>query len=157
MFHRPVRAKSANDVRRHGTTLGVPERRVAYLTALALAGICLVAVIPALRHLSLPAAPGWARLLLLSSLLQLAFVGWMASIPDRASMWVLMIVMAAAATAYGAVASIALVISSDFDLPLDLSDVRRPAFWWSALMMALSTAAAYYCGHTAQRWKRSGV
>jgi hypothetical protein len=157
MFHRPFRAKSERYLRRHGTTLGVPERRVAYRTALALAAICLFAIVPALWHLNLSAAPGWARLLLLSSLLQLAFVGWMASIPDRASMWVLMIVMVAAATAYGAVASIALVISSEFELPLDLSDVRWPAFWWSALMMALSTAAAFHCGHTAQRWKRSGV
>lgn len=142
---------------RRGSPLGVPERRAAYRTALALAGMCLVAIVPAVWQLNLSAAPGWARLLLLSSLLQLAFVGWMASIPDRASMWVLMIVMAAAATAYGAVASIALVISSDFDLPLDLSAVRQAAFWWSALMMALSTAAAYHCGHTAQRWKRSGA
>jgi hypothetical protein len=114
-------------------------------------------MIPTLWHLSLAVAPGWSRLLLLGSVLQLAFVGWMASIPDRASMWVLMIVMAVAATAYGAVASIALVISSDFDLPLDLSDVRWSAFWWSALMMTLSTVAAYHCGHVAQRWKQNAV
>jgi hypothetical protein len=128
---------------------------MAYRTAAVLAGICLFAIVPALRHLGLHAAPDWARVLLLGSVLQLAFVGWMASIPDRASMWVLMIVMAVAATAYGAVASIALVISTDFDLPLDLSDVRWPAFWWSALMMTLSTAAAYHCGHVAQRWKQN--
>jgi hypothetical protein len=113
----------------------------------------LLALVPALWHLNLAAAPAWARLLLLGSLLELAFVGWMTLVPDRASVWVLMIVMAIAATAYGAVASIALVISADADLPLDLGDVRWPAFWWSALMMALATAAAYHCGHIAQRWK----
>jgi len=142
-------------MRRDRAALSVPQRRAVYRIALLLAGICLVSVVPTLWHLSLAAAPGWARLLLLGSLLQLAFIGWMASIPDRASIWVLMIVMAVAATAYGAVASIALVISTDFDLPLDLGEVRWPAFWWSVLMMALSTATAYICGHAAQRWKQS--
>ncbi len=131
------------------------RKRLVQSTAAALAGICFLALVPALWHLNLAAAPSWARLLLLGSLLELAFVGWMALVPDRASAWVLMIVMAVAATAYGAVASMVLVISVDADLPLGLGDVRWPAFWWSALMMALSTAAAYYCGHLAQRWKAS--
>lgn len=130
-------------------------RRLVHRTSAALAGLCLLALVPALWHLNLAAAPGWARLLLLGSLLEMAFVSWMALVPDRASVWVLMIVMAVAATAYGAVASMTLVISVDTDLPLGLGDVRWPAFWWSALMMAISTAAAYHCGHMAQRWKAS--
>jgi hypothetical protein len=131
------------------------ERRVAYRTAAVLAGMCLFAIVPALRHLNVAAAPGWARILLLGSLLELAFVAWLLSIPDRASIWVMMIVMAVAATMYGTAASITLVISNDFDLPLDLGEIRWPAFWWSVLMMAFSTAAAYHCGHVAQRWKQS--
>lgn len=127
--------------------------RLVHRTAAALAGLCLLSMVPALWHINLAVAPGWARLLLLGSLLELAFIGWMTLIPDRASVWVLMIVMAVAATVYGAVASLALVITIDADLPLGLADVRWPAFWWSALMMALSTAAAYHCGHMAQRWK----
>jgi hypothetical protein len=131
------------------------RRQMVHRTAAALAGLCLLALMPALWHLNLAAAPAWARLLLLGSLLELAFVGWMALVPDRASAWVLMIVMAIVATAYGAVASMTLVTSVDADLPLDLGDLRWPAFWWSALMMALSTAAAYHCGHIAQHWKRT--
>jgi hypothetical protein len=129
------------------------QRRLIHRTAIFLAGLCFLSLVPALWHLNLAAAPGWARLLLLGSLLELAFVGWMVLVPDRASVWVLMIVMAVAATAYGAVGSMALVISVDADLPLGLGEVRWPAFWWSALMMALATAAAYYCGHLAQPWK----
>ena len=130
------------------------SRTLTQKSALVLAGLVLVGLLPALWHLNLAAAPGWARVLLLGSLLELAFAAWMASVPDRASLWVMMIVLAAVATAYGAIASIALVTSLDSELPLDLGPLRWPAFWWSVVMMAASTAAAYHCGHAASRWKR---
>lgn len=137
-----------------GAISDADRRRRARQTAAALAAICFFGLLPAIWHLNLAAAPGWARALLLGSLLELAFVAWMASIPDRATLWVMMIVLAAAATIYGTIASIALVTSLDSELPFGLSNVRWPAFWWSALMMAASTAAAYFCGHEAQRWPR---
>jgi hypothetical protein len=129
-------------------------RRQAYRLACLLATLCLLADLPALGHLPLSTAPGWSNAVLLGSLWQLAFVAWMATVPDRGSIWVLMLVFAVAATCYGAVAGIALAIADEFDLPLGLASARWPAFWWSSLMLLLSATAAFYCGYTAQRWKR---
>jgi hypothetical protein len=130
------------------------RRQRAYRIALALALICFLAAMPAYWHLRLSTAPAWARVLLLGSLWQLAFVTWMATIPDRSSIWVLMLVFAIAATSYAAVASITLLTPDDFDLPLGLTETRWPAFWWSSLMAVLSAAAGFFCGHTAQRWRK---
>jgi hypothetical protein len=139
-------------LRQPGHTLTADQRRFAHRAALALALLCLLAMLPEFGHLQLAAAPGWARALLLGSMVQMAFVAWMATIPDRGSMWVLMIVLALAATIYGAVAGIALGTSLEFELPLGLARIRWPAFWWSTAMMALQAVAAFFCGQTAQRW-----
>ncbi len=148
--HRDDRRASA----RTGGSLNGDRRRHAYWTALGLASLCLLEVMPALWHLRLATAPGWARALLLGSLWQLAFVAWMATIPDRGSVWVLMFVFAIAATLYAAVASILLLTPDDFDLPLGLTQARWPAFWWSILTAVLSAAAAFWCGSLAQRWRK---
>ncbi len=137
-----------------GSRINGDQRQQAYRIALVLALICFLAAAPAYWHLRLSTAPDWAKILLLGSLWQLAFVGWMATIPDRSSSWVLMLVFAIAATSYAAVASITLLTPDDFDLPLGLTEARWPAFWWSSLMAVLSAAAAFYCGHTAQRWRK---
>ena len=136
--------------------LSADQWRQAHRIACALALLCAVQLLPSLRHLNLSTAPDWSRAVLLGSLWELAFVVWMATIPDRGSIWVLMLVFAVAATTYGAIASIALLTADDLDLPLGLASARWPAFWWSSVMAMLCTVAAFYCGHTAQHWRKSG-
>ena len=137
----------------HGR-LSADQCRQVHRIACALALLCALELLPSLWHLNLSAAPNWSRAVLLGSLWQLAFVAWMATIPDRGSIWVLMLVFAVAATIYGAIASIALLTADEVDLPLGLASARWPAFWWSSLMAVLCAAAAFYCGHTAQRWRQ---
>jgi hypothetical protein len=134
--------------------LTADQRSQAYQIALALAILCLLELLPSLWRPNLSTAPDWSRAVLLGSIGQLAFVVWMATIPDRGSIWVLMLVFAVAATSYAAVASILLLTPDTFDLPLGLTEARWPAFWWSSLMALLCAAAAFYCGHTAQRWRK---
>jgi hypothetical protein len=136
--------------------LSADQWRQTHQIAFALVLLCTVELLPSLWHLNLSTAPDWSRAVLLGSLWQLAFVVWMATIPDRGSVWVLMLVFAVAATVYGAIASIALLTADEIDLPLGLASARWPAFWWSSLMAVLCAAAAFYCGHTAQRWRQGG-
>ncbi len=131
-------------------------RRQAYRIAFLLSALCLLAVLPALGHVRVSTVVDWSHVVLLGSLWQWAFVGWMVTVPDRGSFWVLMLVFASAATGYGVVAGIALAMADEYDLPLGLASARWPAFWWSSLMLLLFAAAAFYCGHTAQRWPKGG-
>lgn len=110
---------------------------------------------PALRHWDLAAAPGWARVVLLLGLWQLAYAAWLATVPDWSALWAVMFVLAAQATLYGATAAAALAVPPHDELPLDLSAVRRSAPLWCALVGALTITAAYWCGHLAQTIRRA--
>ena len=112
--------------------------------------LSVVTMTPALRYWDLAAAPGWARVVLLLGLLQLAYAAWLASVPDWGALWAVMFVLAAQATLYGAAAAAALAVPPHDELPLGLSAVRRSAPLWCALVAGLTIAAAYWCGHLAQ-------
>jgi hypothetical protein len=129
-------------------------RRIVYLTATGLAALSLVAMLPALKNWDLGIAPGWARGVLLWSVLQLAYAAWLASVPDWGSLWVAMFVFAATATLYGTVGTVALTMPQELDLPLDLTAVRSTAPYWCAAMALLMLGAAYWCGRVAQRARR---
>jgi hypothetical protein len=128
--------------------------RKIYRIAFLLSALCLLAVLPALGHMRVSTVLDWSHVVLLGSLWQWAFIGWMVTVPDRGSLWVLMLVFVTAATSYGVVAGIALAMADEYDLPLGLASARWPAFWWSSLMLLVFAAAAFYCGHTAQRWRK---
>jgi hypothetical protein len=131
------------------------KRWTVYYLAGWMALFSLFSMAPALPHGNLGAAPRWAQAVLLLSLLQLAYVAWVASIPDWATLWSSMIVFTSIAALYGAMMTIALSTPLEQPLPLDMSDVRRETPLWCAGMMLLSFLLAYLCGRAAWRWRRT--
>ncbi len=136
--------------------LAPPEdwRRHCYRIAIVLAVMTVLIASPSLVHLRLAAAPGWARMMLLAAGLQLAYLAWLATNPDWAAVWVVMIVFAGAATMLAIAGTMAMMTPLDADLPLGLDAVRRAAAAWCMVASAMCAAAAYYCGHIAQQWRR---
>jgi hypothetical protein len=111
---------------------------------------------PVAWHPNLFAAPDWVRLVLLISLVQLAYVAWVASLPDWASVWVAMLVNALVATFYGAALAIFLYTPVESPLPLGLGDVsRRTAAGWCLCVVLITTLLCFACGRVCAVWRRA--
>ena len=136
-----------------------PDRDNVQTVHLLLIGLTLGALFtagPVAWHLNLFTAPDWVRLVLLISLLQLAYVAWMASLPDWASVWVAMLVNALVATFYGAALAIVMYTPVESPLPLGLGDVaRRTAAGWCLCVVMISTLLAFACGRVCAVWRRA--
>jgi len=117
--------------------------------------LVLLAGLPALGHLNVASAPGWARALLLITLLQIAYLAWMAILPDWSTVWVAMLVFAAVATLYALAAGLAVATPPDRALPLGLGEVRDKLARWSTAALLLGVLGTYLCGRTSVRWQRS--
>jgi hypothetical protein len=128
-----------------------PLHATAYRIAVGLTLVSLFSMWPALRYWDLGAAPGWARGVLLVALLQLAYAAWLVSIPDWASLWGMMFVLAIVATMYGTAAAMTLATPMEHEPPLGLQSVRHIAPYWCCCVMLLTISTAYLCGHAAQR------
>jgi hypothetical protein len=126
-----------------------------YYLAAAMTAFSLFTLAPALAHWNLGAAPDWARAIWLLSILQLAYVAWVVSIPDWTTLWSSMIVFTIVAALYGLVMTVALTTPLTEALPLDLTDVRRQAVMWCAGVVLLGFLLAYGCGRAAWRWRRT--
>jgi hypothetical protein len=131
------------------------KRWTTYYLAVAIIALALFCMAPALPHWNLGAAPGWARVVLLVSLLQVAYGAWVVSIPDWATLRASMVVLTAIAAGYGMMMTIALTTSPEYALPLDLTDIRRQAVHWCGCVMLLASLLAYFCGRAAWRWQRT--
>jgi hypothetical protein len=126
-----------------------------YYLAAAMAALSLYCLAPAISHLNLGAAPNWARVVVLLSLLQLAYSVWLASIPDWSTLRSSMIIFTVVAALYGLTMTVALSTPTENPLPLDLTDVRRQAVLWCAGVVLLASLLAYGCGRAAWRWRRT--
>jgi hypothetical protein len=131
-----------------------PSRATVYRIAAGLVLVSIFSMWPAFRYWDLGVAPGWARGVLLMALLQLAYAAWLVSIPDWASLWGMMIVLAIVATIYGTAAAMTLATPMEHEPPLGLESVRHTAPYWCGGIMLLTISAAYLCGHAAQRMRR---
>ena len=131
--------------------LAQSPRATVYRIAAALVLVSILSVWPALKYWDLGVAPGWARGVLLVALLQLAYAAWLVSIPDWASLWASMFVLAIVATLYGTTAAMTLATPMEHEPPLGLQSVRHAAPYWCGGVMLLTISAAYLCGHAAQR------
>ncbi|MBI1903528.1 MAG: hypothetical protein HYS13_20690 [Planctomycetia bacterium] len=126
-----------------------------YMLAAALAALTVFAAAPALRHMNLSDAPGWARAVLILSALQLVYVVWMVSLPDWSTVYIGMIVFAIVSAAYGV--AWALVAFTPTSRPinfLDLDEVRRSAAGWCLVVLLLGALCTYACGRFSGRWRR---
>jgi len=106
-------------------------------------------------QLSLGDASGWARTVVLLSLVQLFFIAWMINAPDFASVWIVMVVFAVAATLYAV--GTAMVISTPLDRPmlLGMGEIRHSASTWCFCVLGVMSLATYLCGRTSAKWRRT--
>jgi len=129
--------------------------RTVRLLGLFFVAVALVAVVPALYHLNLATAPGWARVVLLVGFLQMAYVIWMIVWPDGSTVWVVMFVFAAVSALYASALAVGVSTPSDGPLPLGLGPHRLHLAPWSAAVLLLNALATYLAGRTATAWRRA--
>jgi len=124
-----------------------------------MAAAAVLALLPALGQWDLSRAAGWAQVVWLLALLQLAYAAYLALAPDWSTAWVAMIAAAMVATLYAAGMAMTLTTKPNTSSVLDLSEVVRAggrwAVWWCGLVMAANTAIAYACGAASSRWRRA--
>ena len=114
--------------------------------------IVLFSIGPAFRHLVLSMAPGWARLVVLVGLWELAYVAWMVLCVHRVALWVVMVVFAAGATLSAVTTAFTLVAANHEMLPAGLDQIRRWAPRWFGCVLAVQTLGAYLAGRWAFLW-----
>jgi hypothetical protein len=107
-----------------------------------------------LQSWDVAASPAWARVLVMMATLQMAFLLWMLTAPDWASVRVVMLVFALAAALYGMATAAALTTPLDHPMLLGLGALRRAAVGWCAAMLLLMALAAYLSGRLSARWRR---
>ena len=134
-----------------------PQRvQTVYFLAVALAMISIFSVLPALPHLNLVQAPGWARIMLLLAALQLAYIVWIVLLPDWSTVWVGMLVFSIVGSIYAVAMAVVLFTPQQSPLLLGLdADTRRTAIGWCCAVVLLTTLASYICGRISARWRRS--
>jgi hypothetical protein len=135
------------------------RRRTSYWLAVSMAGMALFTMVPSLPHLNLREAPGWSNVVLLLSLLQLAYAAWFALAPDYGTAWVTMFAFAGIAIVYAAATAITLNAPPGKELVLDLGEVCRtagnkPTLWCVAVVLVASLLA-YFSGSFSHRWRKS--
>ena len=116
--------------------------------------VTVFSVTPAVVHLNLATAPGWARVALALAALQVAYIVWMLVTPDWSTVWVVMLVFALVAALYALVTAIVLVTPLDRPVPLELGDIRATAVRWCGAVLMATTLATYLCGRAGARWRR---
>jgi len=127
---------------------------VKYL-AIGLTAAVLFSLLPVLvkGSLNLAIAPPWARVALLVSALQAAYVLWLLATPDWAALRVLTYVFAAVAALYALGGALALAAPVDKLSWLGLDEVQTAARSWCGAVMAVMMLASYVCGRCAARWR----
>ena len=134
------------------------QRRTVGLLSTTMVVLAMVMIGPALSHWNLPFSPGWASLILLVALLQIAYAAWLVLSPHWSSLWVAMIVMTSVAALYATGMAINMIAAEDSSMILDLADLRRvqgsfPTIWCGSLVFAC-LLMAYIFGLLSFRWRR---
>jgi len=123
--------------------------------ALFLAGVAILASLPAWLHANVAAAPSWARLVWLVLVLQLAYIGWMAVTPDWSTVWVMMLVLSGTTAMYALGLAAAVLSQSNATVPLGMGAVRVLAGVWCGLMLPLHAWLVWRCGRMSVEWRRA--
>lgn len=128
-----------------------------YMLSLGLIALALFGAAPAIRDLNVITAPGWVWVVMLTAALQIVYVAWMLSLPDWSTVWIGMIVYAAAAAVYGLGWALLGLTPADNEinlLGLDGLD-RGQAAGWCAAIALLTLLMTYACGRVSSRWRRA--
>ena len=128
-------------------------RRV-YWIGIGMALVAIIAALPAISFLPFTEAPIWARLTLLISTIQLAYVGWMMLVPDWSTVRSTMLVFVGVAAAYGFAMATAVATPAGAPVTFEMGPVRNEAIKWCAVVMAMIAVATFFSGRLAFLWKK---
>ena len=92
--------------------------------------------------------------MLLLAAVEIIYAGWLALIPDWATGWIAMLVLAGATTLYGAAFGLTMLTPPTTSLPLDMNSIRGSVRIWCSLVVVVTLAGTYLCGRTSRRWRR---
>ena len=126
-----------------------------YWLALGLVALVIFQMAPVFMRLNPATAPNWARWVMMLALVQLAFIAWMASLPDWSTVRVTMFALAGVATLYCVALGMAVITPSTTPLMLDLDDVRDKVRLWCEAVLLLVCLMTYICGRVGFRWKKA--
>jgi hypothetical protein len=131
------------------------KAQTVYMLGVGLALVVLASALPALGHLNIVQAPGWARGVFLLAALQLVYVAWMMALPDWSTVWVGMWLFAVVAALYAMILMIVVYTAPGKPMMLSLDDVRQTAKGWSAIMVLLMGLMSYVCGRVSMSWRKA--
>jgi hypothetical protein len=131
-------------------------RRV-YWLGLGLAVVTIISTLPALSFLPFSTAPTWARMVLLISTIQLAYVAWMCLVPDWSTVRITMLVFVGVAAAYGFALAIAIATPPGTSMMFEMGPVRTLAIRWCAVVMCLLAVSTFFSGRLAFHWRKGYV
>lgn len=128
--------------------------RAAYIVSSVAGALAFLGACPALLALRHPPVAGWVWLVLLLTLIEIAYALWLASLPDWSTLWVGMALGAAVAVLYALVLVAAMATPESRSLPIGLDDVRSSLGGWAVLLLVSHSALAYVAGWISSRWRR---
>lgn len=131
------------------------KTQTVYMLGVGLALVVLASALPALGHLNIVEAPGWARAVFLLAALQLVYIAWMMALPDWSTVWVGMWLFAVVAALYAMVLMIVTFTAPGKPMMLSLYDVQQTAKGWSAIMVLLMGLMSYMCGRVSMSWRKA--
>ncbi|MEX0711162.1 MAG: hypothetical protein WD278_02355 [Pirellulales bacterium] len=137
----------------HGSRPGARRLETAYWLAAAFACLAVFGSAPALEHLNVATAPGWARLLLLASAVELIYVAWLASLPDWSTIRVGVVVWGLAAMLH-TLWMVSMAFAPDSQ-SLGFPASGSSALAFSAANLVLASLASYFCGRISADWRLS--
>ena len=129
------------------------RRRTVYWLGAGLTLLSLFHLVPVLGHLDLGSAPAWSRIVLVITLVELAYVVWMVTVPDWSTVWTAMIVFALVAAVYGAALALTVMTPRTTSMLFDLDHQRDAARLWCVVATLLTSLMAYVAGTIGYRWR----
>ncbi|HEX4129313.1 MAG TPA: hypothetical protein VHZ24_04670 [Pirellulales bacterium] len=123
-----------------------------HLLAVAVLGAALLGEAPAIVELSSDVLPPWAAIaLLLSGALGVVAI-WIASIPDRSTLWMAMLLAALGAAAYAAAMAMTMAAPVGREAPLGLSHAGESAGLWCGANLLVLIGLGYALGRCSVNW-----
>ena len=135
--------------------VGRGNKQTALLLAAGLLAAVAFATYPAWQYWDLATAPGWARLLLLVSSLQIVYMFWMLVLPDWSTIWIGMLKFALVGAVYALFWGLIAFSPPDEEMVLGLDPVRSKAAGWCAVQVLLMGMMSFIYGRIANRWRRA--
>jgi flagellar motor component MotA len=89
------------------------------------------------------------------TLVELAYVVWMVTVPDWSTVWTAMIVFALVAAVYGAALALTVMTPRTTAMLFDLDENRDAARLWCASVVVVTSLMTYVTGTIGYKWRKA--